>query len=186
MPCIPLFKEGGMKRVAVSLLFMFILLVRSAPSQPALHAVQDEAGKAAALKVATAWLVLLDKQDTEAAAGAMAPETIALFHWPTKQENMAMIAGGLNQPPRGGLGAREMSRTFKPEATKQATSCGCGVRDGEFMVFFYDVKYTWTQNHIYQTKEGIDVLWMLLENDGTWKPVGIFFSQTSEHHGPAK
>jgi len=158
----------------------FLLISLACP----VHA-EDEAGKQEALKAANAWVAQLDRPDTDGAAEGMAEETIAIFHWPTRAANLAVMSGLLNAPPRGGIGTRKMSRTFRPEDTKQMSSCSCGIRDGEFFVFVYDVTYTWTQHQIYQTKKGSDVLWMLLEKDGTWKPVKIEFFQVSEQHGPA-
>jgi hypothetical protein len=157
------------------------------------HAAQpdtDDAGpEAAAQKAATAWLELLDKSDFVAAGAGVSEESLATIQNGTPEEKartMGFVLASIGPTSRMG-GQHEMTRRLEADGIRRATSCGgCGIRDGEYFVFTYDLTNKWTHNHMFQATAGTQVLYMLKENDGSWRPAKIAYSQTSEKHGPAK
>jgi hypothetical protein len=116
------------------------------------------AEKERALNAATGWVAILDSRNFTAAAGAgFAEEWFARMNFPKQEDKVASIAAILAQP-------------------RTANGCNCGIRDGDFFAFTYDMKYTWTSHGlrgIKYWKQGTEVLYMLLEKDGTWKPAAM-------------
>lgn len=167
-----------MRRILFLQPLAFLLVVAIAAQTPKATSPQSS-DKAAALKAATEWLVHLDAGDNIAAAEGYAEEVIALMNWPKHEEKVAAVGAALNGP-RSDMGVRQVARTLRPDATKKATTCACNIRDGQFYVFTYDVKYSWDFHHIPHYKAGTEVLYMLLEKDGSWKPARIDLNITSQ------
>jgi hypothetical protein len=142
-----------------------------------LHAATpNDARKDAALAAATAWLAILDSSDYLKAASGLADEVLAEFKWPKKEDNLMAAAGILADKRKGEFGVNPLvTRRLQPDGVKLETSCKCGIRDGVFYTFAYDVKYTWDDRrfHVQRFRDGSDVVYMLLEPDGVWKPAGI-------------
>ncbi len=142
-----------------------------------LHAASpNDVQKGAALAAATSWLAILDSGDYLKAASGLADEVLAEFKWPKKEDNLMAAAGTLSDKRRGEFGVNPVvTRKLQPVGVKQVTSCKCGIRDGIFYTFAYDVKYKWDDRryHVQRYRDGTDVLYMLIEPDGAWKPVAI-------------
>jgi hypothetical protein len=142
------------------------------------------ATKDAALAAATSWLAILDTTDYTKASSGLADEVQARFNLPSKDEDLhSMNIAVLNSDKRYpvfGHGNTAVTRTLQPDGVKQVTSCNCGIRDGVFFTFTYDVKYNIKNPamHMSYSKAGTDVVFMLLEPDGSWKPAAI----TSQWH----
>jgi hypothetical protein len=143
-----------------------------------------DADEQAALEAATAWLAILDAGNFNAAGAGVAKESLANIHWPTPEENAAAM-GNLLALQRTSGGTRKVARQLQPDATKRVTSCNCGIRDGDFYVFTYSVKYSWLDHHVGFVKEGTEVLYMLRESDGSWKPAFITLQVDDQHAFPA-
>jgi hypothetical protein len=168
-----------------SLLVLAFFIVDGLP----VHADEATTGKAAALKSATAWLTLLDKPDFVAAGAGVSEESLASINYRTPEQKaatMGAVLASIGPTSRMG-GQHEMTRKLEPDTIRQETSCGgCGIRDGEYFVFTYDLTNRWTNHHMFQATAGTQVLYMLKEKDGSWKVAKINYNQTSEKHGPAK
>jgi hypothetical protein len=163
-----------MKRMMIRLLLAttlctFARLAAAAPADTQLNAAQA---------AVTAWLAILDTGDYREAASGFADEVLAAFNFPTKEEKVASANLALLDPitRRGQFGVNPaVKRTLKPEGVKTVTSCPCGIRDRVFYTFAYDVEYTWEDHrfHVQRFRSGTDIVYMLREPDGTWKPAAI-------------
>jgi hypothetical protein len=181
-------KGKYVKRLA--LLFMLALFFFAGlPVRAADPKTGDAVDKAAALRSATAWLALLDRPDYVAAGAGVSEESLATINYPTPEEKahtMGAVLASIGPTSRMG-GQHEITRKLELDTIKQETSCGgCGIRDGEYFVFTYDLTNRWTNHHMFQSTAGKQVLYMLKEKDGSWKVARIYYNQTSEKHGPAK
>jgi len=134
----------------------------------------------AALKAATAWLAILDTGDYGRAASGFAEEWYAtLVNLPTQAQKVQSTTAILFQS-RYSLGINSpytVVRKLQPDGVKYLRSCQCGIRDGEFFTFAYELKFAWTERvlrGIRFTRQAHEVLYMLQEKDGTWKPVALF------------
>lgn len=155
-------------------------------ADPIINSASD---KDAALKAANAWVALLDKSDFIAAGAGVSEESLAGVPNATldqKTHTMGAVLASIGPNSRMG-GQQKVTRKLEADKVEQVTSCGgCGIRDGEYFVFTYDLTNTWTNHHMFQSLQGTQVLYMLKEQDGTWKPAKIAYNQTSEKHGGAK
>ena len=143
-----------------------------------LHAATPSgAPKAAAQAAATSWLAILDTGDYGKAASGLADEVLATIKWQTKEERAAAAVMFLDPNKRKGdfNTIPAVTRKLQPGSVKQVTTCKCGIRDGVFFTFTYDVKYKWDDRrfHVQRFRDGTDVVFMLLEPDGSWKPAAI-------------
>ena len=176
-------------KLPTALLLLPLLIFAAVAVRAAEPKTENAVDKAAALKAATAWLVLLDKPDFVAAGAGVSEESLATIPNSTPDEKahtMGAVLSSIGPTSRMG-GQHEMTRKLVPDSIKQATSCGgCGIRDGKYFVFAYDLTNKWTNHHMFQSTQGTQVLYMLKERDGSWKPAKIAYNQTSEKHGPAK
>jgi hypothetical protein len=153
--------------------------------------VSSQAGPAVgqddALKAADAWLKLVDSGDSKAAAAGLADETKAKFQGLAPLQNTVSIAALLG-PPADDASMNypnyKFTRTLSPDSVKQVRSCPCGIPSGTFYVMSYDFKSTWNGNvlvdarsHQYRPggRQGTDVLYMLQEHNGTWKPAWLLW-----------
>jgi hypothetical protein len=175
-----------MKRLAA---FSFLVFFFTAAAVRVDSKTEDAVDEAAALKAATTWLALLDKADFAAAGAGVSEESLATIPHGTPDEKartMGFVLASIGPTSRMG-GQHEMTRKLEPNSIKHVTSCGgCGIRDGEYFIFTYDLTNTWTKNHMFQTTAGTQVIYMLKEHDGSWKLAKIAYNQTNEKHGPAK
>ena len=144
------------------------------PASSSLNASPD---KEAALSAATAWLKILDTGDFKAAARGWADERIdmpALHNYPSREERIQVLAILLaQQRGQDGTWERKFTRTLQPDSVKQVFTCNCGLRDGNFYVMSYDYSSSFLVNHNPNYRNGVDVLYMMQEQDGTWKPAAI-------------
>jgi hypothetical protein len=150
-----------------------------------LHAATpNSAEKAAGQAAATSWLAILDTGDYGKAASGLADETLATIKWPTKEERAAAAVMFLDPNKRRGDFSTKpaVTRKLQPDGVKQVTTCNCGIRDGVFFTFTYDVNYKWDDRrfHVQRFRNGTDVVFMLLEPDGSWRPAAIA-SQYGRH-----
>ncbi len=161
-----------MQRISRLLILMTAFLVTVG-----VHASQPKAvGNGAALGAATAWVAVLDSRNFVGAAAGFAEESLALVNFPTREERVQAMAAILALPRTANNFNYVVTRILQPGGIKQVTSCNCGIRDGDYVALTYNVKYTWTDRGLRGMKyykRGTEVLYMLLEKDGTWKPAAI-------------
>lgn len=172
----------AMKQIASGLL---LLTVFSMPIALRAAAPRD-ADEGKALAAATSFLALADAHDCNKAAENAADEQFARVHWPSRAENVTAVAALIFDLPnrwRNYSPSADVTRTLRPNRAKRVTSCQCGIRDGVFYAFTYDVKYVSydrvLRSHI--TRPGTDVVYVLQEPDGSWKPAGL----SSQYGTPA-
>jgi hypothetical protein len=182
-------RKGKYVKRGASFLVLTWIVFSGLPVRAAEPQAADAMDKAAALKSATAWLTLLDKPDYVAAGAGVSEESLATINYPSADEKahtMGAILASIGPTSRMG-GQHEMTRKLERDNIKHETSCGgCGIRDGEYFVFTYDLTNKWTNHHMFQATAGTQVLYMLKEKDGSWKAARIYYNQSGEKHGPAK
>ncbi len=151
-----------------------LLCARLCTAEPA--AVEQDA----ALKAATAWLAILDAGKYGQAGSGFAEEWYAtLVNLPTQARKAESTTAILFQS-RYSLGinsAYTVVRKLQPDGVKHLRSCQCGLPDGDFFEFTYAVKFAWNDRvlrSIRFTRQAHEVLYMLRENDRTWKPAALF------------
>ena len=144
---------------------------------------QTPADREAALSAANAWLKILDTNDVRAAARGWAEERIdmpALSRYPDREAKIQILASILSQQ-RPFDNKLEFTWTLQPGSVKHVSTCSCGLRDGNYYVMTYDYTSTYIQDprsHSVGSRRGTDVLYMLQEQDGTWKPAALTWTPT--------
>ncbi|MGA2851212.1 MAG: hypothetical protein ABSE46_19585 [Terracidiphilus sp.] len=163
-----------MPRIALHLILLSVFFLSAVGFSPA----QTASDRSAALNAATAWIALVDAKDWSGAAHGYSPEALAALHSPTPEQALQGLAAYLAiQHFSQDSDPHEVTRKPQADGVKRVTACNCGIPNGDFFEITYDVKYKFVRmhmaGHIPYYRQGTEVLYMMHEKSGAWKPAAL-------------